>query len=414
MCNPCCPITSFVLFVKFVAKNETMKIKVGVVFGGRSVEHEVSIISAIQTIHAIDDSKYEVVPIYISKEGSWYIGEGLTDIESYKNLAQFVASCKKVMPSVSSDQMLFYYPHTLFQKRIVDKLDVIFPVMHGTHGEDGALQGVLELMNIPYVGSDVLASAVGMDKVIQKMILQAANLPIVRYLAFSSQEWIHDREDMFEKIEHQFCYPVIVKPVALGSSIGVANVADRKTLEEAIDTVRTISQRILVEEAVSNLREINCSVLGDHDHVEASVCEEPVGGLEVLSFDDKYISGSAAKGMSGAKRKLPADISPKMSETIQYLAKQAFLTLQCQGVARVDFLTDRQSGKIFVNEVNTIPGSLAFYLWEASGKSFTVLTDELIELALKRHREKNTLIFSYESNILAGYSGTKGTKGGKI
>ncbi len=385
-----------------------MKITVGVVFGGRSVEHEVSIISAVQTMSAIDETEYEVIPIYISKEGNWYIGEGLRDVENYTRPAQLLAACKKVMPSVSSDQMLLYYPQTLFQKRVADKLDVIFPVAHGTYGEDGALQGVCEMMDIPYVGCGVLSSAVGMDKVMQKMVLQTADLPVVRYVSFYSQEWVHDREGLLEKIERQFRYPIIVKPAALGSSIGVANVTHREALEEAVDVARTLSQRILIEEAVPNLQEINCSVLGDYEHVEASACEEPVGNLNVLSFEDKYISGDSTKGMSGAKRKLPADIPLQMSETIQYLAKQAFLTLQCQGVARVDFLINSPVGKIYINEVNTIPGSLAFYLWEASGKSFTQLTSELIELALKRHREKKKLIFSYESNILAGYHGAKG------
>jgi D-alanine-D-alanine ligase len=283
--------------------------------------------------------------------------------------------------------------------------------MHGTYGEDGTLQGMLEIMNIPYIGCDVLSSAVGMDKVLQKMVFQTAGLPIVNYTSFYSRAWMKERTDIIEGIEQDFSYPVIVKPTALGSSIGVAQVKKRDELEEAIDTVRAISQRILIEEAVTNLQEINCSVLGDYEHVEASVCEEPISSVHLLSFQDKYISGNSTKGMSGAKRKLPADIPQDMATSIQDMAKQAFLILQCHGVVRVDFLIDTQSNKIFVNEVNTIPGSLAFYLWEASGKSFTKLTSELIELALKRHREKNSLIFSYESNILAGYQGAKGLKG---
>ncbi len=371
-----------------------------------------SIISAIQAINAINTAQYDVIPIYITKEGIWYTGEVLLEIENYKNTGQLLSNCKKLLLSIDSDEhALFNYPQGLFQKRILDKIDVAFPVTHGTYGEDGTLQGVLEMMNIPYVGCDVLSSALGMDKVVQKLLFQAAGLPVVNSTSFYSKEWMKARESVIGRIEQAFTYPVIVKPAALGSSIGVARTETTSQLEEAIDTVTGLSQRILIEEAVTPLKEINCAVLGDYEHVEVSVCEEPVGSVQMLSFADKYISGDSTKGMSGAKRKLPADIPQEMASSIQEMAKQAFLCLQCQGCVRVDFLVNTQSGIMYVNEVNTIPGSLSFYLWEASGKSFTKLTGELIELALKRNREKNRLIFSYESNILAGYRGAKGSKG---
>ncbi|MCP4406029.1 MAG: D-alanine--D-alanine ligase [bacterium] len=388
-----------------------MKITVGVIFGGKSVEHEISIISAIQAINAIDETEYEVIPIYLSKDGIWYSGEVLKEVENYTDQPRLLAQCQKILPSVNSgEHTLFTYPQSLFQKRVFEKIDVAFPVMHGTYGEDGILQGVLEMMNIPYVGCDVLSSAIGMDKITQKMVFQSFGLAGVEWTSFYSKEWMSERKGVLERIEKILPYPLIVKPAALGSSIGVDKANNREELETAIEAARTISQRILVEEAITALKEINCSVLGDYERTEASVCEEPIGRLEFLSFEDKYISGSSSKGMSGAKRKLPADIPEKTAESVRQMAQQAFQALQCHGVVRVDFLLDTQREKIFVNEVNTIPGSLAFYLWEASGKSFKDLTSELIALALKRHREKNSVIFSYESNILAGYQGTKGLK----
>lgn len=390
-----------------------MKIRVGVIFGGKSVEHEVSIISGLQTFHAIDRSQYDVIPIYIAKDGAWYTGEKLADVENFKRMDELLASCQKVLVSANADEhALFAYPKafSLFAKPLLDKIDVAFPVMHGTHGEDGSLQGLFELMNIPYVGCDVLASAIGMDKITQKMIFQAVGLPIVEYTWFYSRDWAKGGEEFIEQAEQMLTYPMIVKPAALGSSIGVAKVENREELEAAIDTVRGLCARVLIEQAVTNLREVNCSVLGDYEQVEASVCEEPVSAVNVLSFDDKYVSGDSSKGMSGAKRKIPAEIPDEMADTIQKMAKTAFLTLNCHGVVRIDFLVNRDTEHIYVNEINTIPGSLAFYLWEASGKTFSQLTTELIDLALKRQREKNSLIFSYQSNILAGYSGAKGVK----
>jgi len=391
-----------------------MNIKIGVIFGGKSVEHEVSIISGLQTFHAIDRAIYDVIPIYIAKDGAWYTGEKLADIEHFKRMDELLASCQKVLVSANADEhALFAYPKafSLFGKPLIDTIDVAFPVMHGTHGEDGSLQGLFELMNIPYIGCDVLASAIGMDKITQKMIFQAVGLPIVEYTWFYSRDWAKGSEEFIEQTEQMLTYPMIVKPAALGSSIGVTKVENREELEAAIDTVRGLCARVLIEQAVTNLQEINCSVLGDYEQVEASVCEEPVSSdVSVLSFNDKYVSGDANKGMSGAKRKIPAEIPEEMADAIQKMAKTAFLTLNCHGVVRIDFLVNRETEHIYVNEINTIPGSLAFYLWEASGKTFSQLTTALIELALKRQREKNSLIFSYQSNILAGYSGAKGVK----
>jgi len=393
-----------------------MKIKVGVIFGGRSVEHEVSIISAIQTINAIDKEKYDVIPLYISKEGTWYTGDRLNDIENFRDMDGLLAKCKKILLSINAGYNFLYgLPEkksvfNIFEKQIVNTIDVAFPVIHGTHGEDGALQGLLELLNIPYVGCDILSSAMGMDKIMTQALLDKHNLPVVKSRWFYSRNWIKENEKIKKKISDELNFPVVVKPSNIGSSIGVKMANNQDELDDAVEIAINFSKKILVEEAITNLREINCSVLGDYENVEVSVCEEPIRSSDFLSFSDKYITGKNSKGMSGAKRELPANISENMSSEIKELAKKTFLLLDCCGVARIDFFIDNDKNKIFINEINTIPGSLSFYLWEATGKSFTELTSQLIQLALKRNREKNNLIFTYESNILAGFKGIKGMK----
>ncbi len=386
-----------------------MKIKIGVFFGGRSVEHEVSIISAIQAMKAIDQEKYSVIPIYLTKQGIWYTGEPLLNIENYQEIDKLLSKCRKILLPVNRDEhFLLNYPQHLFQKRLLNQIDIAFPIFHGTHGEDGAMQGLFELINLPYVGCDVLSSAVGINKIAMKQILKSADLPIVNHISFYSKEWLKDKDNIIERAE-SLKYPLIVKPATLGSSIGISKANNKTELEEAIEVARSFSHQLLIETVVPNLTEINCSVLGDYEKMEVSVCEEPISCANFLSFQDKYISNHQ-KGMSGAKRKLPAEIPSQMAQSIQELAKKTFFLLNASGVARIDFLVDNQTGCVYINEINTIPGSLAFYLWEASGKSFTDLTTELIQLALKRHREKNNLMFSYDSNIIAGFKGTKASK----
>jgi len=316
-----------------------MKIKVGVFFGGRSVEHEVSIISAIQAINAIDKQKYNVIPIYITKQGVWYTGEPLLNMANYKDIDKLLAKCQQILLPVNSDQpLLLNYPIRLFKKQVINQIDVAFPIFHGTHGEDGAIQGLFELINLPYVGCDVLGSAVGMNKIVMKQMLKSASFPIVNHVWFYTKEWLKNKDSLIERAE-KLTYPLIVKPATLGSSIGISKVNNRQELEEAVEVARRFSQQLLIEAAVSNLTEINCSVLGDYDKTEVSVCEEPISGDALLSFQDKYISDhQKTTGMSGAKRKLPADIPEDTTELIKELAKQTFQLVNGCGVARVDFL----------------------------------------------------------------------------
>lgn len=377
-----------------------MKINVGVIFGGRSVEHEISVISALQTINAIDSDKFKVNPIYIDKTGKWFTGEILLNIDTYKSEEKIRKECIEVVIDTHSNNFNLY-KKTLWKLKLIASIDVIFPVIHGTNGEDGTLQGFLELKNIPYVGSNVLSSAVGMDKIVMKMILKESKLPVVDYLWFYDKEW-HNNKQQIRKNAQELGFPLIVKPSNLGSSVGISTAKNYEELETAIELAGEFSNRILVEKLVSDLQEINCSVIGNVDKQKASVCEEPLKSGDILSYNDKYTSKSGnSKGMSSTKRQIPANITSELTKEIQELAKQTFKILNSSGVARIDFLINKTTKKIYVNEINSIPGSLSFYLWEASDMTFKTLTNELIELAMKQSREKENLMVSYNQNIFS-------------
>ena len=398
-----------------------MKIKLGVLFGGRSAEHEISVISAMQAIKAADASRYDIIPIYIAKTGVWYTGAPLLDVENYRNTDKLLHICQKIVLSPNANDFTMYkYPQKSFfgSDPILNTIDVILPVIHGSHGEDGMLQGFLDLMNIPYAGCNHLASAVGMDKIVMKMVFQSLGLPVVDWTYFYTYAWIADADGEMDKVEAKIGFPVIVKPADLGSSIGIRVAKNRTELREAIDNAVQFSRKIIIEKAVSQLKEINCSVLGDSEHAQPSVCEEPISAADgFLSYEQKYQSGGngskgdagdSSKGMASVKRKIPADISAETMETIQNMSVKAFQGMDAAGVSRIDYLIDLANNAVYINEINTIPGSLSFYLWEATGVSFNVLIDRLVELALKKHREKNNLAFTFDANIFAaGGSGKK-------
>lgn len=387
-----------------------MKIKVGVFFGGMSVEHEVSIISAHQAIAAMDKEKYSVIPVYIAKDGTWYTGEDLMDLENFKDLKKLIQNSKRItIVNNLNEKVIVKYPLSTFGKNVIDTIDVAFPVVHGTNCEDGSLQGYFESIGLPYVGCDVLASAVGMDKVIAKKVYKESDIPVIDYFCFYSIEWLKDSKSVIEKLESTLAYPVIVKPANTGSSVGIKKAENREELEEAVDFARSFAPKILIEKMIVDLREVNCSVLGDYEKAEASVCEEPVSSKDILTYQDKYLN-NGTKGMSSATRKLPAELPDGMTEEIRNLAVKTFQAIGANGVARIDFIVDKNTNKVYVNEINTIPGSLSFYLWEATGKSFTQLTDDLIKLALKRDREKKQVVYTYDTNILSMQGGLKGIK----
>ncbi len=397
-----------------------MKIKLAVMFGGKSTEHEISIISAIQAIGSINKEKYEIIPIYISKSNEFYVGENVGKIEAYTNIPKLIKESQKViLVNTGSNVEILKYPMSKFKNNVYNTIDIAFPIVHGTNVEDGNLQGYLHTLNIPYVGCDVLSSAVGMDKYVMKTVLKDNQIPVLDCVVVTSKEYDQDSDMLVKKIEDKVHYPLIVKPINLGSSVGITKAGNREELIEALEVAFTFSAKVLVEKAVQNLKEINCSVLGDYEYAEASECEEPVTSDDILSFEDKYIGGakeSPSKGMATLKRKIPADITDEERETIRKMAVDAFKCLGCNGVSRIDFMMDTETKEIWLNEINTIPGSLSFYLWEPVGMKYTKLLDRMIELSLKREREQVNLTYSFESNVLAGVNlgGAKGTKGSKL
>lgn len=391
-----------------------MKTKIGVFFGGRSTEHEISVISANQAMHAINRDKYEVTPIYITKQGKWYTGEALFDVANYRDTKSLLEKCQEVyMRPIYGDYKLYKLKKPMFGSDVLTELDVVIPVLHGSNGEDGTFEGILDSIGIPYAGCDVLASANGMDKITMKMILQACDIPVVDYIWFTDKQWAMQRDALIARIEEKIGYPVIVKPANLGSSVGIGRAVDREQLIERVDDARHYSARIIVEDMVEQLQEINCSVLGDCDDYQTSVLEEPIKSGEILSYQDKYMGGSkGAKGMQASQKRIPADLPVGETERIRFLAGETFRVLSCHGVSRVDMIVDRATRNIYVNEINTIPGSLSFYLWEATGISFDKLMDRLIALALKRKRDEATKTVSYDQNIFSLGGGVKcGTKG---
>lgn len=397
-----------------------MKIKIGVLFGGKSVEHEVSIISGIQALNNIDKEKYDAIPIYITKNNEMYVGDLIGKVENYRNQKDLISKSQRIVMIPNNGKVdLVKYPYKKFGSNLYDSIDVAFPVVHGTNVEDGTLQGFLKMLNIPFVGCDVTSSALGMDKYSMKTVLKENNIPVLDCIRINNCDYIENDKEVIDKIMKKFEMPVIIKPVNLGSSVGIKVAKDKDELVEAVEYAFEFSEQILIERAITNLKEINCSVLGDVSECKASECEEPIGSGEILSYEDKYISGDAkktgSKGMTSLKRKLPADIDAKTKEEIQKYAIETFRALNCNGVVRIDFMIDMDLNKVYVNEINTIPGSLAFYLWEATGIKYKELIDKLINLALKRQREENNLSFSYDTNILEGFvGGTKGAKGSKI
>lgn len=397
-----------------------MKLKIGVIFGGRTVEHEISIITANQAITNINKEKYEIIPIYISKSGKMYTGEKLLDLKEYRNLEQLVKECEEIVLVNNGEKAnVLRVKNKMFSNNIINSIDLAFPIMHGTNGEDGSIQGFLEILGVPYIGPDVLASSIGMDKIMMRRLLKEQQIPSLDYVAFYSLDYISNEEKYIKEVEEKISYPVIVKAGNLGSSVGIKKAKNRNQLAEAIEFAMEFSDRIMVEKAIENLKEINCSVIGDMIEAQASICEEPIGSDEILSYTDKYVGNSKTKGgtksqgMATLQRKVPAEISEETTKQIQEIAVKTFKILGCNGVSRIDFMIDLNDNNIYVNEINTIPGALSYYLWEATGKTFEKELDDLVELAFKRNRERQNRTYSYDQNILALGNGVKGAKGAK-
>lgn len=364
--------------------------KIGIIYGGKSVEHEVSIITGLQAYENLDKSKYVPELIYIDKDGDWFFGEKkLKDLNIYKNWTKKCA--KQFQPSLNKKD----------KKNILNSLDAAVIACHGNYGEDGKLQSFLEFLDIPYTSSGVVGSASGMDKIVMKSIFSGIDLPILPYIWFTRHEWIENSQEVIKKVRYTLDYPVFVKPANLGSSIGISMVNDEKDLVNAIDVASKYDYRIIVEKGVANSVEINCSAIMKDNVVLTSVLEEPVRWEKFLSFDDKYINAnSKTKGMGSMGRKIPADVTAEQKEHIENYTKLIYKTMDCSGVVRVDFLMDESREHVYVNEINTIPGSFSFYLWEHNELPFGKLLDVLIEEALFQAKLKKDKVLKYDSKIL--------------
>lgn len=403
-----------------------MRIKVGVIFGGETVEHEVSIISAIQAMNKIDEEKYEVVPIYITKDREWYTGEMLKDIDIYQDLELLKTYANNVVLYYKDGSYVLQKKKGLF-KKVIKEIDVAFPIVHGTNVEDGVLQGYLQTIGIPFVGPNVYSAVVGQDKAFMKDIWKNANLPMTKYVWFYDSEYREDSDKVVKKIS-SLKYPVIVKPATTGSSVGISVCDSEKNIKDAIDEAIQYDTKVVVEEMVSNLKEVNIAVMGNYESQKVSEIEEVLSANKFLTYTDKYIgsgkgklkggkiSQSKSKGMASTNRKIPADLDKKMREEIETIAVEAYKTLGSSGNSRIDFLIDTKAKKVYINEINSIPGSLAFYLWEAKKIDFTKVLDEMIQIGIKDYKRRTSKTHSFETNILSGFAangGTKGIKGSK-
>ena len=390
-----------------------MKIKVGVIFGGESVEHEVSIISALQAINNIDKNKYIVVPIYISKDKVWYTGKDLCDISIYNDLDKVKKNSKSVSLCKVDNEYCLLQTQGLLNK-IVDKIDIAFPIVHGQNVEDGSLAGYLETVGIPYIGPNVIGASLGQDKVVMKQVFESSNIPVVDYVWFYENDYINDEEKYLRDIK-KLEYPVLVKPASLGSSVGINFVKDENEIKDAINEAFTYDDKIVVEKAVENLIEVNCSVLGDKNMQSTSVIEQVLSNNQILTYEDKYIgdskkSGVKSKGMASTNRIIPARINKELAHSVSNISKDVFKVLNLSGVCRIDFLINSKTNDIFVNEPNTIPGSLSYYLWEKSNIKYSELLDRLISISIKNYKDSRKKVFSFDTNILKNYNKNNGFK----
>lgn len=399
-----------------------MKIKLGVIFGGESVEHEISIITAIQAMNSLDQDKYEIIPIYISKDRIWYTGKMLMELDVYKDFNELKRYANKV--TLVKDEDGFYLMKTkgMFHRKL-QELDIVFPIVHGKGVEDGSLAGFLETIGIPYVGPSMLGAALGQDKVVMKQVMEANNIPVPKYTWFYDTEYLNNSKNILDNIK-KLGYPVIVKPANLGSSIGITVVKEEKDIISAIDEAINYDNKIVVEKVIDNLLEVNCSVTGNYEYQEASVIDEIIPKHDFLTFNDKYLGNAkkgklkmplkgskGSKGMAATDRIIPARISEKLANEVTKLAKETFVALNLKGIARIDFLLDKKNEKIYVNEPNTIPGSLAFYLWAPKGVSYEALLDDAIKTAIKEYKNNAKKTTSFESNVLSNFgNGLKGIK----
>lgn len=392
------------------------KTVIGVIFGGRSVEHDVSVVTGQQVMRAFPAERYDVVPIYIDRDGRWFTGDPLKDLNTFQQDVKAVAGVTSIVlsPDIRQHGLIVNpNPTGLFAKSQAHRLDFVFPAIHGSHGEDGTLQGLFELADIPYAGCGVAASAVANDKWLSKLLLREQGVPVVDGLSFTRHEWEADPDAVIDQITAKFPYPVFIKPTTLGSSIGIGRADNEPLLRASIEVAANLDRRFIIEPAVLGCVEINCAVLGDDRSVRASVLEQPVSWEEFLTYEEKYLRGG--EGMKSADRIIPAPLTPELTERIQAIARAAFTGIGGRGIARIDFLVRPEQDEVFLNEINTLPGSLAFYLWQDTGLSNAELVEELVRIGREASADKRRSVYDYRTNLIAlsasrGVKGTKGTK----
>lgn len=390
-----------------------MKLNVAVFMGGKSCEHEISCISAHQAIEALDKEKYEIIPVYISKNNDLYTGEALLDLANFYDLEELKKKLSKVTIYKDNNKTYLKPVNGIFSK--TKAIDVAFPVVHGTNVEDGSLAGFFEMMDLPYTSSNVLGSAIGQDKAIMKEVFEYENIPILNWFYFYEKDYKENRKELLEKAE-KIGYPLVLKPANLGSSIGIEVIHNENEFDEKVKEAFSYDFKLVVEKMVEKLKEVNISVFGNIEEAQCSVIEEVVKNDELLSFKDKYEGGSksskkltlptkGSKGMASTSRKVPADLTSEQEELIKTYALKAFKALNANGVVRIDFIIDdkKKKNSIYINEINTIPGSLAFYLWNELKIDFTKECDFLIKNALKMYRAKEKKTYSFDTNILDSY-----------
>lgn len=411
---------------------------VGLFFGGVSPEHEVSVISTLQAAHALRASgRHTLVPVYVGKDGRWFTGEALLDPAHFTDLDALLGRARRVTLEPAGTGVLHLVEAGtggLYARPARHRLDVAFLGFHGGSGENGAFQGLFETFGVPYTGSGVFGSALGMDKVLSKIVCRDQGIPVVDWFALRERDWAGHEDDHLDRIEAALGLPVVVKPARLGSSIGISKADTRTELDAAIEEALRYDEKVVVERAVQGLREVNVSVLGDPNEAIPSVIEEPVRskGETLLTFEEKYMRGggagakgkgprvnrgtkarAGASGMASLDRLIPAPLSEERTAEIRALAVKIFRLFECAGVARLDFMIEEATDRVFFNEINTIPGSFSFYLWEPTGVPFPDLVERMVEIAVERHRDAQSHVTSFSINLLSqkSLSGLKGAKG---
>ncbi|TSC66458.1 MAG: D-alanine--D-alanine ligase [Candidatus Doudnabacteria bacterium Gr01-1014_77] len=379
---------------------------IAVIFGGQSAEHEVSIITAhipiIQSLEAL--GQFKVFPVYISKKGEWYCEEKFKEMSFFQepDFEQQLLKFKKVNLSLNNHFKIIWPGIT--QKS--ENIDIVFPAMHGTNGEDGSLMGLLRFANVPFVGCDMASSAIAMDKAVTKQVLSAQNISVVPYVWFVKSQWEKNREKILDDIK-KLNWPMFVKPVHLGSSIGISKVKNEQELLNAVEVALHYDNKVLVEESIEDLIEVTLPIIGNENPELGSV-ERPLNKTEFFDFKDKYLSAGKGQGVNAQYSQIPAEISQELSEKVKELGLQSYKGIGCSGIARIDFLINSKTGMVYVNEINTLPGSLYHHNWRKSGVSSVDLVKKLVVFAEQRFEEQKTLSFNFNSDILKKFKGAKG------